>query len=71
MSMQHTGVVTMALAASLLLGCPQPFEVRLIPDPPTKAKDILPTDRPMPTSNAFGFAEIVIGEDCRDRKSVV
>lgn len=65
MTMKPIVVMTTALAAGLLLGCPQPFEVRLVSDPPGTARYISATKRPMPASNAFGFAEIVIGEDCR------
>lgn len=64
MTMKPIVAMTTALAAGLLLGCPQPFEVRLVPDPPGTARFISPTKRPMPASNVFGLAEIVIGKDC-------
>lgn len=65
MSMRHQSMVATALAAGLLLGCPQPFEVRLVPEPSTIAMDFSRSETPTPLSNALGVAQIVIAADCR------
>lgn len=64
MSTRYWSTMVATLAAGVLLGCAQPFEVRPVPEPATIAKDIPRSEPYMPLSNALGVAQIVIAADC-------
>lgn len=64
-------VAVTAVAAILLAACPPPEEAPppepeppAVKEPPAKARDLEPTDRPQPVSNARGLATIDIDPNC-------